>query len=149
MRPARRADLTAVATAVAELLRELGAEPPPAATLEDATRVLLEDERAVALLVAEDRGTIVGVLGASWQSAIHVPGRYVLIQDLWVHPAHRGQAIGRKLLRALFALALARGALRVEVGLPKETFGGIAATEAFYRAAGFESLGPRMRRVLE
>ena len=37
---------------------------------------------------------------------------------------------------------------RVEVGLPRESFAGIRATEAFYLRNGFEPLGPRMRRML-
>ena len=37
---------------------------------------------------------------------------------------------------------------RVEVGLPRESFPAIDATAAFYRANGFEALGPRMRRAL-
>ena len=37
-----------------------------------------------ALIVAEAGAEIVGVLSASWQRALHVPGRYATIQDLWV-----------------------------------------------------------------
>jgi len=125
-----------------------------------AARALLDDSRAGALLVAQasgagaDRavlgastaGAIVGVLGASWQSAIHTPGRYALIQDLWVHPAWRGSGVGGGLLAALFELARERGVARVEVGLPRERFAGLAATEAFYLANGFTALGTRMRR---
>ncbi len=93
-------------------------------------------------------GSLVGVLGMSWQSAIHTPGRYALIQDLWVHREWRGRGVGAGLLAALFELARGRGAVRVEVGLPRESFAGIAATEAFYIANGFTALGPRMRRDL-
>jgi GNAT superfamily N-acetyltransferase len=97
---------------------------------------------------AGEHGAIVGVLAASWQTAIHVPGRYALIQDLWVAASHRGQAIGGALLDALFALARERAMARVEVGLPRESFAGIRATEAFYLHNGFAPLGARMRRLL-
>ena len=80
--------------------------------------------------------------------AIHVPGRYGTIQDLWVHPDWRSRAVGRKLLAAFFELAREEGARRIEVGLPRESFEKIAATEAFYLANGFRHLGPRMRRKL-
>jgi GNAT superfamily N-acetyltransferase len=96
----------------------------------------------------EDGGTIVGVLAASWQHAIHVPGRYGTIQDLWVHPEWRSRAIGCDLIEAFCDLARREGAKRLEVGLPRESFARIGATEAFYRANGFEHLGPRMRRKL-
>jgi GNAT superfamily N-acetyltransferase len=91
-------------------------------------------------------GSLVGVLSMSWQCAIHTPGRYALIQDLWVRPGWRGSGVGAGLLAALFALARERGVPRVEVGLPRESFAAVAATEAFYVANGFTGLGPRMRR---
>ncbi len=148
VRRAAGGDVTSVASAVGELLRELGAVPPPLSGIEAAARMLLDDPRAGALLVAEGDGAIVGVLGASWQSALHIPGRYALIQDLWVHTSWRGAGVGGGLLAALFEFARERGLARVEVGLPREHFAGLAATEAFYRANGFAPLGARMRRSL-
>jgi branched-chain amino acid aminotransferase len=91
---------------------------------------------------------IVGVLAASWQYAIHVPGRYGTIQDLWVHPEWRSRALGRKLVEALVGLAGEQGIARLEVGLPQESFAQLAATERFYLSNGFSNLGPRMRRLL-
>lgn len=114
--------------------------------METAARELLEDPRLGALIVAEGDGAIVGVLAASWQSAMHVPGRYALIQDLWVHRSWRSVGVGAGLLAALCELARAQGLARVEVGLPGERFSGLAATEAFYLANGFTPLGVRMRR---
>jgi GNAT superfamily N-acetyltransferase len=145
VRCARADELPAVAEAVAALLRELGGKPAPASALEEAARTLLADRSAGVLLVAKSRRTIVGLLGASWQAAIHVPGRYGLIQELWVHPSWRGRTIGGDLLAALFELAHQQQISRVEVGLPQSHFAGIAATEGFYRDAGFTPLGPRMR----
>jgi len=150
VREATVADAGGVAAAVAELLVELSGGGPPAEELEAAAEELAGDGGMGALLVAEAGGEdgIVGVLAASWQHAIHVPGRYGTIQDLWVHPAWRSRAIGRDLIDAYCALARTAGAKRIEVGLPRESFERIAATEAFYRANGFEHLGPRMRRKL-
>jgi GNAT superfamily N-acetyltransferase len=93
-------------------------------------------------------GEIVGVLGASWQTAIHVPGRYALIQDLWVHPSWRGRAIGSGLLAALLRIARGLRIARAEVGLPREGYARLSATEAFYLDHGFTPLGTRMRRSL-
>lgn len=146
VRSARLEEAPAVAAAVRELLLELGGTPAPLSALQDATRALLADADAGTVLVAHDGEEIVGVLAVSYQLAIHIPGRYALIQDLWVHPDRRGAAIGHELLRALFALARERGIARVEVGLPSERFARLGATEAFYLANGFEQLGPRMRQ---
>jgi GNAT superfamily N-acetyltransferase len=169
VRAAVHEDAPAVAAAVGKLLVELGGTPPPVAAMQAAALALLDDREAGALLVADTGGgglgvhieagiveadtskveeAVVGVLGASWQSAIHAPGRYGLIQDLWVHPSWRGSGVGGGLLAALFELARERGVERLEVGLPRTSFGGLAATEAFYLASGFTTLGTRMRRIL-
>jgi GNAT superfamily N-acetyltransferase len=160
------ADTSAIAGAVHQLLRELGGTPPPLIEMEKTVRALIGDPAAGALFVAEEHGAggaagehgaggeteehgaIVGVLGASWQTAIHVPGRYALIQDLWVASSHRGQAIGGALIDALLALAREQAMARVEVGLPRESFAAIRATETFYLNNGFAPLGARMRRLL-
>ena len=164
VRLASAPDVPAAAAAVGELLVELGGVAPSAPAMEAAARELVDDQSVGALLVAQagdaqsdaaseagavaNGGTIVGVLGVSWQSAIHIPGRYALIQDLWVHPSWRGVGVGGGLLAALFELACEQGMERVEVGLPREHFEGLAATEDFYLANGFTSLGARMRRSL-
>lgn len=148
VREALTPDAPAIAAAVAELLVELSGGGPSAPELEKATRELAGNREAGALLVAEADGEIVGVLAASRQHAIHVPGSYGTIQDLWVHPEWRSRAIGHDLVEAYCELAREEGAMRIEVGLPRETFAKIGATEAFYLANGFEHLGPRMRRKL-
>ncbi|HUC07632.1 MAG TPA: GNAT family N-acetyltransferase [Solirubrobacterales bacterium] len=150
VREAVEADAPAVAAALGQLLVELSGGGPPANELEQATVDLVRDRGMGALLVAEAGGEdgLVGVLAASWQHAIHVPGRYGTIQDLWVDPDWRSKAIGQQLIDAFCELAREEGAKRLEVGLPREDFERIAATEAFYLANGFEHLGPRMRRKL-
>jgi GNAT superfamily N-acetyltransferase len=148
VRPAGHGDASAVAVAVRELLLELGGTPTTLAEMEAAARALIDSPKDGAVLVAQSREGLVGVLGASWQTAIHVPGRYALIQDLWVHPRWRGGTVGTGLLAALFELARAKGLRRVEVGLPRESFDRFAATEAFYVGNGFSANGPRMRRSL-
>jgi GNAT superfamily N-acetyltransferase len=148
VRSAETGDSNAIAAAVAALLVELGATPPPAQAMQDAARELLEDPAAGAAFVAEQDGTLVGVLTASWLSAIHIPGRYGLIQDLWVQPSLRSHALGGALLSALFARARDLGLARLEVGLPKDSFPDLEMTQSFYRANGFTALGSRMRMVL-
>jgi GNAT superfamily N-acetyltransferase len=148
VRTAGPADDGAVALAVRELLVELGGEPPALERMREAAGAVLGEDGAGAALLAEAGEEVIGVLAASWQVAIHAPGAYALIQDLWVHPRWRSQAVGAGLLDALFELAAARGFARVEVGLPRESFARFAATEAFYLANGFAPNGPRMRRAL-
>lgn len=148
IRRASPADAGGAVVAVRELLLELGSTPPPTPALEAVVRELIYDERAGAVLVAHAGDQIVGVLAASWQLAIHVPGRYATIQDVWVHPGWRSRTIGAELIDALVELARELDLARIEVGLPRESFNAIGATAAFYRRNGFAPLGPRMRRLL-
>jgi GNAT superfamily N-acetyltransferase len=148
IRAATVGDVGRVSDAVEELLVELGGKRPARPEVEAEVRAIVEDPAAGLLLVAEREGELVGVLGASWSRAIHVPGRYVLIQDLWVAPDWRSQGVGAELIEAIAARALEAGVARLEVGLPREDFAAIDATESFYRDNGFEHLGPRMRRLL-
>jgi GNAT superfamily N-acetyltransferase len=148
IRAASAEDAPAVAAAVEALLIELGGERPSATALEEAALTLAENPWSGALLVADYEGAIVGVLAASWQYAIHVPGHYGTIQDLWVHPEWRSRALGRELVLALVRQATENGVARLEVGLPQESFAQLPATERFYRENDFTPLGPRMRRLL-
>jgi GNAT superfamily N-acetyltransferase len=149
VRAAAAEEAPAVAAAVARLLAELGGGQPAREELEAEARAALAEPQAASLLVAEDsQGEIVGLLSASWLRAIHVPGAYGVIQDLWVEASWRSRGVGAQLVAAVAAEARERGAARLEVGLPRESFASIEATESFYRANGFEHLGPRMRRLL-
>jgi GNAT superfamily N-acetyltransferase len=148
IRPAMHEDVPALVAGLSELLKEIGGKPAAAEELEDIAHELIEDPYEGVLLVAEDDEVIVGVLGVSWQLAIRVPGRYGLIQELWVHPSWRGRTIGGDLIVALSDVAREHGVGRLEVGLPSERFRHIEATEAFYTNNGFTPVGLRMRRLL-
>ena len=148
IREATAADVEDVATAVESLLLELGGGRPERLELEAEARALLEDPAGGSVLIAEADHKVVGLLSASWQRAIHVPGVYATIQDLWVDGAWRSRGVGAELVEAIASQARARGVSRLEVGLPRETFAAIASTQSFYERNGFEHLGPRMRRLL-
>lgn len=147
-RAAVPADVPAIVGGVIKLLREIGGKPAAAELLEAEARELIGDPKAGVVLVAEDEERIVGVLGVSWQRAIRVPGRYGLIQELWVAPSHRDRRVGGQLLDELVEVSRERSIARLEVGLPGERFAGLVATEAFYRKNAFEPVGLRMRRLL-
>jgi GNAT superfamily N-acetyltransferase len=171
VRPARTDDVPAVAAAVADLLVELGGTPPPREALEAETRAHIEDPSLGIVLVAAteagpaearshfpvnspenceliEGGELIGVLTASWARAIQVAGRLLTIEVLWTRRELRDRGVGAALVEALAVAAAAEGAGRVEVGLPRESFPALRATERFYLANGFERLGPRMRRAV-
>jgi GNAT superfamily N-acetyltransferase len=168
VRPAREEDAAAVAAAVATLVAELGGSPPPRAAIEAEARAHIADPALGIVLVAETDsevsshlqpdsghncertggGELVGVLTASWARAIQVAGRLLTIEVLWTRREWRDRGVGATLVEALVAAAAAKHAGRVEVGLPRESFAALRATERFYLANGFERLGPRMRRAI-
>jgi len=148
VREASAGDAEGVATAVESLLGELGGRMPSRTEMEAEVQALLDDPHGGSVLIAEADGKIVGVLTASWQRAIHVPGVYATVQDLWVDEDWRSRGVGAELVEAIASQARTRGVSRLEVGLPRETFAAIASTESFYRRNGFEPLGPRLRRLL-
>jgi GNAT superfamily N-acetyltransferase len=146
---ARPSDSAAVATGVAALLCELGATPPSHTAIEDEARAHIDDPTlGIVLIAVGDGGELVGVLTASWARAIQIPGRMLTIEVLWTRREWRGRAVGAGLVDALAEAAIDAGAARVEVGLPRESFEAIRATERFYLANGFERLGPRMRKAI-
>jgi GNAT superfamily N-acetyltransferase len=149
VREARAEDVEGVTTAVGSLLAELGGRMPSRAEMEAEVQALLDDPQGGSVLIAEADGETVGVLTASWQRAIHVPGVYATVQDLWVDEGWRSRGVGAELVEAIASQARTRGVSRLEVGLPRETFAAIASTESFYKRNGFEPLGPRMRRLLD
>lgn len=173
VRPARTDDVPAVAAAVAALLVELGGTPPARAAIEPEALAHIEDPSLGIVLVAAGTPSesterrshfsvnspgncertaggqgLVGVLTASWARAIQVAGRLLTIEVLWTERGWRDRGVGAALVEALAAAAAAEGAGRVEVGLPRESFPALRATERFYLANGFERLGPRMRRAV-
>jgi GNAT superfamily N-acetyltransferase len=149
VRPARPEDAAAVATGVAALLCELDATPPSHASIEAEARAHIDDPSLGIVLIATGTGgELVGVLTASWARAIQIPGRMLTIEVLWIRREWRGRAVGAGLVEALGPIAVDAGAARVEVGLPRESFEAVRATERFYLANGFERLGPRMRKAL-
>jgi GNAT superfamily N-acetyltransferase len=163
VRPAREEDAPGVAAAVAALVAELGGSPPARPAIEAEARAHIADPSLGIVLVATT-GTnavssqlsahsaanceLIGALTASWARAIQVAGRLLTIEVLWTRREWRDQGVGAALVEALAAAAAAEGAGRVEVGLPRESFAALRATERFYLANGFERLGPRMRRAV-
>jgi GNAT superfamily N-acetyltransferase len=148
VRPARVEDATAVAAAVVSLVEELGGTPPPAAAVEAEAAAHIADPSLGIVLVAAADDEIVGVLTASWARAVQVAGRLLTVEVLWARPGWRDRGVGAGLVDALALVAAAEDAGRVEVGLPRESFPALRATERFYLANGFERLGPRMRRAV-
>jgi GNAT superfamily N-acetyltransferase len=110
------------------------------------TETLINDPGCYVFLAEHsDRSPLLGVITATTSQAIRAAGTVAEIQELWTSPTCRSQNVGHRLMAELLAATRDAGITRVEVGLPNPTFTTFERTEAFYRSAGFETMGPRMR----
>ncbi|WP_328603305.1 GNAT family N-acetyltransferase [Amycolatopsis sp. NBC_00345] len=147
VRVATPADAGNLVAGIVDLLRELSARPdreaPEGAVA--AALHLIGDPRAGLVLVAEDTGKrLVGLVTASYQTAIRTGGPYAQIQELYVRPEARSSHVGEMLVTRLVETA-STGVF--EVGLPGERFDKADRTREFYLHRGFSPIGPRMRYV--
>jgi ribosomal protein S18 acetylase RimI-like enzyme len=104
----------------------------PLAWWESRAAVTAESERS-ALFVAESGDHVSGLIGAEMLD--DVPEAEVI--SMWVEPPLRSQGVGRQLLDAAAAWALARGAVGLQLWV---TEGNVPAT-ALYEAYGFAFTG--------
>ena len=147
IRQAAASDAPRVLAGVQALLEELRGEHQDlgAAGLR-VTETLINDPGCYVFIAEHsDRALLLGVITATTSQAIRAAGTVAEIQELWTSPACRSQNVGHRLIAELLAATRNAGVTRVEVGLPNSTFKTFERTEAFYRDAGFETMGPRMR----
>jgi ribosomal protein S18 acetylase RimI-like enzyme len=149
VRPARAADLPAVARLAAELVRLHHRLDPPRFLLvepiEDGYRWFLGKEirrkGALVLVAEDDAGAILGYTYATleprnWNDLLDACGK---LNDVYVDPAARRRGVGRALVAETLATLRARGAPRVVL---------LSAWKNPEAHAFFESLGCR-RTMLE
>jgi GNAT superfamily N-acetyltransferase len=105
-----------------------------------------EGNRFVALLARREDGEAAGVLTLTETFAIYAGGRYGVIDELYVAPAHRSSGVGRLLLDAAAAVGRERGWRRIDVTAPPGDKW--QRTVSFYEKNGFVFTGPKLRRSL-
>ena len=141
-------DRQTVLELVERLLTELEDLPKEFAGL-DRDRTLFDLANAgdtfIAFL-ARTSGEPIGVLTVTETFAIYAGGRYGVIDELYVEPAHRSAGIGRLLLEEALAVARERGWRRLDVTAPPGP--AWSRTVAFYEANGFVFTGPKLRRTV-
>ena len=132
VRSIRPDDVTAVVGLVRELADYERALHEVRLTEEQLTECLFGDSPALFGHVAEDDGAVVGValwfLNFSTWRGTH--GIY--LEDLFVQPQHRGNGLGKELLRTLAAVCVERGYSRLEWSVLDWNTPSIE----FYKAAG-------------
>ncbi len=114
LRPATPADVPAIVGLIRELAAFEKLESLVVVTPESLLPQLFGERPAAEALVGEVDGQVVAfaLFFQNFSTFLGRPGLY--LEDLYVQPAHRGTGLGRALLQALGALAVARGCGRFE-----------------------------------
>ena len=106
-------------------------------------QALLSGERGD-VLVADDSGTLLGVVTVSYNLAIRYAGEYAQLEELIVDPVARGRNVGGLLVEAAVARARDRGCAELGLYLLETT----ERNRPFYEKYGFEYVGSEMRQRL-
>ena len=130
------------AAELAELIGQLGYPTEPAAV---ARRLMRLGATGVdRVLVAEDDGRIVGLVGVHVSRSLEYDGDAAKISAIVVDESRRGTGLGRALVAAAETEARARGCEVLWLTTAEHRVG----AHAFYRTLGFEETGRRFALLL-
>ncbi len=104
-----------------------------AATQRRGLAMMLENDRGC-VLVAEEAGRVVGMCTGQVVVSTAEGGPALLVEDMVVDPAHRGQGIGRALMNAMAGWAVEQGATRLQLLADSNNQPGLA----FYQRLGWQ-----------
>jgi GNAT superfamily N-acetyltransferase len=134
-----------ICESVLDLLRELGAESEHLGDF-DADRLESEwraDPDRMRAIVAIDDGGVVAVATLVESFALYANGRYGILLEMYVAPAHRSNGLGAELLRRAVEYGTTQKWSRIEVTAPEGVQWG--RTVEFYKRNGFRFAGPKLK----
>jgi ribosomal protein S18 acetylase RimI-like enzyme len=122
-------------------------QPDGAAREKDYYLGLISDEN-VAFLVAEEGDSLVGYVHAIIKDApafpVFVPRRYAVVDAVVVRSGSQFHGIGRRLMDAAQAWAMAQGATSIELNVYEFN----EAAISFYEGLGYQTLSRKMSKEL-
>jgi len=134
IREATMGDSAVIAQLMTQLIEASGYESwqvPPEQIEENLRK--MADSDGYQVLLAEDEGQVVGLLGLSFRHTLFHPAPSALIDELVVERGHRRQGVGQRLLAEAIERCRAAGCCEIEVST--ERFN--EAAQVFYRQRGF------------
>lgn len=137
VRPAREADLEALLSLVRALALAEGLAESFSATCEDYRRQLFGPHPAAEVLVGEQDGRVVACAVFQMRFSTFLGRPMLYLEDLVVAEEARGQGVGRRMLAQVAALAVARGAARLDWSVLEWN----ASALRLYRRVGAVELG--------
>ena len=134
IRQAAAADLPALVNLLAILFSIEEDFAADAARQEMGLRRLLDNDNSrAAVLVAEEKGQVVGMCTGQLLVSTAEGGLSALVEDVVLLPEWRGRGTGRQLMRAIADWAIQQGATRVQLLADRNN----SSALAFYRKIGY------------
>jgi len=126
-------DLSQLVALLGQLFAQEAEFSPDAAKQETALKMILADARTGRIFVARDGSKVVAMASLLYTVSTAEGGKAALFEDLVVHPEHRQQGIGAKLLEYVIAQARAEGVLRMTLLTDMQN----ENAQVLYRKLGF------------
>ncbi|MEP2640705.1 GNAT family N-acetyltransferase [Roseobacter sp.] len=146
VRPAAAADLDVIAQMVSQLAQHHG--DVATVTRDELARDILGPQPWVRVLLAEERGDVVGYAALYPMAKMQFGARGMEMHHLYVAPEARHKGVGKALTLASETLAHALGCRFLTVGThPRNT-----VAQGIYRTLGFDPLdppGPRFQVTID
>ena len=138
-------DLPRLVDLVTDLFRSVGEFDPNARIQERGLRLILEKPARGRIFVVRHRGQIIGMVNLLFTISTAMGGFVIQMEDVIIHPDHRGQGYGGKLLEHVIDFAARKDFKRITLLTDKIS----ADSQNFFRKYGFDysNMIP-MRRVI-
>jgi ribosomal protein S18 acetylase RimI-like enzyme len=104
----------------------------PPEQIEDNLRKMADSD-AYQVLLAEDEGQVIGLLGLSFRHTLFHPAPSALIDELVVEGGHRGRGVGQQLMAEAMKRCRVAGCCEIEVSTEQSN----EVAQEFYRQRGF------------
>ncbi|MFT3991231.1 MAG: GNAT family N-acetyltransferase [Luteolibacter sp.] len=144
--PATIEDLPALTELVMELFTGSGDFTPDRATQERGLQLVLEQPSRGRIFVVRNRDQIFGMVNLLFTISTARGGFVILMEDVVIHPQHRGQGYGSMLLNYVVDFAKQKQFKRITLLTDRIS----AASQSFFQKNGFDysNMIP-MRRIID